>query len=142
MKKVNIIGGSVALMALLLGCTEASAPQAVTKAKGMNFEQQMLAVLPTLDQGTVLKVCNTNTRPGDQGSLNFSVQAAKADPKNPGKLIPMDQLSLQQQLAEILPLVDENHALNIRSVMDEASGQAHLVFTVQPNAVGSNGKDS
>lgn len=129
-------------MALFMGCSEASAPQAEAKAEDMGFEQQMLAVLPALDQGTVLKVCNMNTRPGDHGSLQFSIEAAKADPKNPGKLIPMDQLSIQQQLAEILPLVDEHHALNIRSVTDEASGQAHLVFTIQPNADGSNGKNS
>jgi len=142
MEKMKLVGGCVALMALLLGCSEASAPQAVAKAEGMSFEQQMMAVLPILDQDIVLKVCNTNTRPGDRGSLDFSIEAAKADPKNPGKLIPIDPLSVQQQLAKILPVVDENHALNIRSVKDEASGQAHLVFTIQLNAVGLNGKDS
>ncbi|MBZ0206936.1 MAG: hypothetical protein K8H89_11470 [Flavobacteriales bacterium] len=74
--------------------------------------------------------------------MDFSIEAAKADPKNPGKLIPIDPLSVQQQLARILPAVDENHALNIRSVTDGSSGQAHLVFTIQPNAEGLNGKDS
>ncbi|MGB3526971.1 MAG: hypothetical protein WBB32_13500 [Flavobacteriales bacterium] len=142
MKRVDLFGGCVALIAFFLGCSEAGAPQAEAKAKDMGFEQQMLAVLPVLDQGTVLKVCNMNARPGDQGSLQFSIEAAQADPNDPGKLIPMEQRSLEQQLAEILPLVDEHHALNIRTVTDGSNGQAHLVFTIQPNAERMKGKDS
>ncbi|MBZ0206937.1 MAG: hypothetical protein K8H89_11475 [Flavobacteriales bacterium] len=46
MEKMKLIGGSVALMALLVGCSEVSAPQAVAKPEGMSFEQQMMAVLP------------------------------------------------------------------------------------------------
>lgn len=99
----------------------------------------MLAIFPKMDQGTVLKVCNTNGQPGEPVSLQFSILAEKPDPNNPGKTIPTEQPSLEQQLATILPFVDGQHALNIRSITDQESGEAHLVFTVQAIKEGVNG---
>ncbi len=133
--RTTLLGG-IALVLLSLACSKASEPQA--KANELNAEEQMLAVFPKMDPGTVLKVCNTNGQPGDQGSLQFSILAAKPDPNNPGKTIPTDQPSLEQQLATILPFVDEHHALNIRSVTDKESGQPRLVFTVHPTKEGAN----
>lgn len=137
MKNRTILLSGVAITMLSFACSKASEPQA--KAKELSFEEQMLAVFPKMDQGTVLKVCNTNGQPGDQGSLQFSILAAKPDPNNPGKTIPTGQPSLEQQLATILPFVDEHHALNIRSVTDKENGQARLVFTVQASKDGVNG---
>lgn len=129
--------GGVALIMLSLGCSKASEPQ--TKANNLSLEEQMLAIFPKMEQGTVLKVCNTIGQPGDRGSLQFSIMAAKPDPNDAGRTIPTGPLSVEQQLAAILPFVDEHHALNIRSVTDKTSGQAHLVFTVEASKEEVNG---
>ncbi|MBS1568465.1 MAG: hypothetical protein JST45_03390 [Bacteroidetes bacterium] len=137
MKNRTILFSGVAFTLLSLGCSKASPPPA--DANKLSQEEQMLAVFPKMDPGTVLKVCNTSGQPGDRGSLQFSIMAAKPDPNNPGRTIPTDQPSLEQQLAAILPFVDGQHALNIRSVTDKASGQVHLVFTVEASKQEVNG---
>ncbi|HRO39930.1 MAG TPA: hypothetical protein PLY76_10135 [Flavobacteriales bacterium] len=130
MKNRTLPLSGVALTMLLLGCSRASEPQ--TKANDFGFEQQMLAIFPKMEPGTVLKVCNTNGQPGDQGSLQFSIEATKPDPENPGKTIPTEPLSVEQQLAAILPFVDEHHSVNIRSITDKESGLPRMVFTIHP----------
>ncbi len=137
MKNQAILFTGVAFTTLSLACSKATPPK--VNANKLSPEEQMLAIFPKMTSSTVLKVCNTSGQTGDNGSLQFSIEAAKPDPDHPGKTLPIEPLSMEQQLATILPFVDEYHALNIRSVMDKESGQTHLVFTVQANKDGENG---
>ncbi|MCC6840715.1 MAG: hypothetical protein IT230_11200 [Flavobacteriales bacterium] len=134
MRTPILLCGGIAL--LLLGCSRTQEP--VAEATDQRFENQLLAVLPHLGQGTVLKVCNTNDQPGDKGVLEFSIVPEKPDPANPGKLLPVDPLTTAEQLAAILPLVDQRHSFNIRSVAGRNGGQPQLVFTIEPVEEGLN----
>lgn len=128
MKTPILLFGGIVL--LLLGCSQTHEP--VAEATDQSFENQLLAVLPHLGQGTVLQVCNTNDRQGENGVLEFSIASERPDPANPGKLMPVDPLTAAAQLAAILPLIDEQHSFTIKSVADDAGGEARLVFTIQP----------
>lgn len=132
--KLSLFAGSALLM-LAMGCAKPSERQSNTDKLGM--DEQLLAVLPVLDRNTVLKVCDAKD---DHGNLSFSFVAEKPDPNDPGKTIAADQLSLEKQVAMILPLVDADHAFIVRSTTDEASGHKQLVFTIQRN--GNGLKDS
>lgn len=110
-------------MVLALGCSGTPGPQA--EAPGFGMDEQLLAALPLLNQGAVLKAC------ADEKSevLSFSFLAEKPDPANHNKTLPADPMPTEEQLTAILRLVDERHTLKVRSER-EADGRSHLVFTI------------
>lgn len=124
MNNPTFIAGGIAWALLALGCSEPAEKQASTK--DLNFEEQLMAVLPLADQAHVLKICNT----GKGEALSMSILSEKPDPGNPGQTVPTDPIPVEKQLSGILTLVDKDHSLNIRQVTDPKNGQRQLEFTI------------
>ncbi len=125
MKKHLFQLSGIALMVLALGCSRAPEPKAETQPIGL--DEQLLAVLPFVEEGTVMKVCSDDKAE----SLSFSFLAEKADPDNPGRTMAADPMPIEKQLATILQVVDEHHMVKVHQETDEASGEPHVVFSVE-----------
>ncbi len=125
MKKHISQFSGLALMVLILGCGRAPEPQA--KAHEFGLDEQLMAVLPLVDEGAVLKVCADDKA----GNLRFSFLAATPDPANPGQTVAADPIPMEKQLTAILQVVDEHHMVKIHRETDEASGEMHLIFSIE-----------
>lgn len=125
MKKHLFQLSGIALMAMALGCSRAPEPKAQSHA--LDMDEQLMAALPLVDEGMVMKVCSN----AGSESLSFSFVAEKPDPANPGQTLAVDPIPTEKQLAAILQVVDEHHMVKVHQEMDEASGEMHLVFSIE-----------
>lgn len=125
MKKHLFQLSGIALMVMALGCSRTPEPKA--EAQQFGLDEQLLAVLPLMDEGAVMKVCADDKAE----SLSFSFLAATPDPANPGQTMAADPMPMEQQLATILQVVDEHHMVKLHQETDEASGEPHVVFSVE-----------
>lgn len=125
MKKHLFQFSGIALIVLAVGCSRAPEPKAQSYA--LDMDEQLMAALPLVDEGMVMKVCSNV---GSE-SLSFSFVAEKPDPANPGQTMAVDPIPTEKQLAAILRVVDEHHMVKVHQETDEASGEMHLVFSIE-----------
>lgn len=125
MKKHLFQLSGMVLMMLAVSCSRAPEPKAQSHA--LDMDEQLMAALPLVDEGMVMQVCSNV---GSE-SLSFSFVAEKPDPANPGQTLAVDPIPTEKQLAAILQVVDEHHMVKVHQETDEASGEPHVVFSVE-----------
>lgn len=125
MKKHLFQLSGMALLVLAASCGRAPGPKAQVHA--LDMEEQLLAAMSLVDEGMVMKVCSN----AGSESLSFSFVAEKPDPANPGQTMAVDPIPTEKQLAAILQVVDELHMVKVHQETDEASGEMHLVFSIE-----------
>lgn len=133
MRYVNYLSASVAIAVVLASCSRV---EEKTTVRTTNFEEQLMAILPVLQENNTLKVMQYSA-PDTNGEPNlcFSFTTRRNDESDPvtqGAEVP----SIENQLARVLPVLGDKYAMKV-----QYSGPSNdLFFCLMPrqDASGTN----
>lgn len=133
MRYVNYLSASVALAVVLASC---SGSEEKTTVQTTNFEEQLMAVLPVLQENNTLKVMQytaADTKGEPNLCFSFTTRGnSVSDHAAQGAEVP----SIENQLARLLPALGDKYAMKV-----QYNGPTNdLFFCLMPrqDAIGTN----